>query len=296
MTSFSGFDSAALDFLRGLGVHNDRAWFDAHRADYEELLLLPAREFVTALGDRLAVIAPAVHADPRVNGSILRINRDTRFSTDKRPYKTHLDLWLWEGDGPSRACSGFFLSIEADRIGYGAGMHHFEKDVLGPTGRRSTIPAAGRRSCGRRRRPWRQVRQSAERAGSGCPRRTQPTIPGRSSYATAGWSPAHGSACPPSSLRRTSRTGAWSASAAAAAPEVGGSGGGGRPVDGHHAQLRHVVVAVGVGEPALVRAGQHLGELHPGAGRLAGVPGLAGQDPREGRARRVEVHRLSLER
>jgi len=130
MTSFSGFDPAALDFLRGLGEHNDRAWFDAHRADYEELLLLPAREFVTALGERLAVIAPAVHADPRVNGSILRINRDTRFSTDKRPYKTHLDLWLWEGDGPSRACSGFFLRIEADRIGYGAGMHHFEKDVL----------------------------------------------------------------------------------------------------------------------------------------------------------------------
>ena len=130
MTSFSGFDPAALDFLRGLGEHNDRAWFDAHRADYEELLLLPAREFVIALGERLAAIAPAVHADPRVNGSILRINRDTRFSTDKRPYKTHVDLWLWEGDGPSRACSGFFLRIEAGRIGYGAGMHHFEKDVL----------------------------------------------------------------------------------------------------------------------------------------------------------------------
>jgi uncharacterized protein (TIGR02453 family) len=130
MTSFSGFDPAALNFLRALGEHNDRAWFEKHRAEYEELLLLPAREFVVALGERLAAIAPAVHADPRVNGSILRINRDTRFSNDKRPYKTHLDLWLWEGDGPSRACSGFFLRIEPDQIGYGAGMHHFEKDVL----------------------------------------------------------------------------------------------------------------------------------------------------------------------
>jgi len=130
MTPFSGFDPAALDFLRGLGEHNDRAWFEAHRADYEERLLAPAREFVVALGERLAAIAPALHADPRVNGSILRINRDTRFSNDKRPYKTHLDLWLWEGDGPSRGCSGFFLRIEAGGIGYGAGMHHFEKDVL----------------------------------------------------------------------------------------------------------------------------------------------------------------------
>ena len=130
MASFTGFDPAALEFLRGVGEHNDRAWFEAHRADYEGLLLLPTRELVIALGERLAVIAPGVQADPRVNGSILRINRDTRFSSDKRPYKTHLDLWLWEGDGPSRGCSGFFLRIEADRVGYGAGMHHFEKDVV----------------------------------------------------------------------------------------------------------------------------------------------------------------------
>ena len=130
MATFTGLDPAALDFLRDLGAHNDRAWFDEHRADYEGLVLAPARDLVVALGERLSAIAPQLHADPRVNGSILRINRDTRFSNDKRPYKTHLDLWLWEGDGPSRGCSGFFLRIEADRIGYGAGMHHFEKDVL----------------------------------------------------------------------------------------------------------------------------------------------------------------------
>jgi uncharacterized protein (TIGR02453 family) len=130
MATFPGFDPAALGFLRDLGEHNDRAWFEAHRADYERLVLGPARELVVALGERLASIAPGIRADPRVNGSILRINRDTRFSNDKRPYKTHLDLWLWEGEGPSRGCSGFFLRIEPDRIGYAAGMHHFERGVL----------------------------------------------------------------------------------------------------------------------------------------------------------------------
>jgi hypothetical protein len=45
-----------------------------------------------------------IRAEPRVNGSILRINRDTRFSTDKRPYKDHLDFWFWEGE--RRAASG----------------------------------------------------------------------------------------------------------------------------------------------------------------------------------------------
>jgi uncharacterized protein (TIGR02453 family) len=130
MTSFTGFHPSALAFLAHLGEHNDRAWFDAHRADYERLLLDPARAFVDAMGGLLPRLAPGVRAEPRVNGSILRINRDTRFSTDKRPYKTHLDFWFWEGDGPSRGCSGFFLRLEADRVGLGAGMHHFEKDVL----------------------------------------------------------------------------------------------------------------------------------------------------------------------
>ena len=132
MASFSGFDPAALSFLRDLGEHNDRAWFEAHRADYEGLVLRPARELVVALGGRLARLAPGLHPDPRVNGSILRLNRDARFSADKRPYKTHLDLWFWEGDGPSRGCSGFFLRIEADRVGYGAGMHHFDKETIAP--------------------------------------------------------------------------------------------------------------------------------------------------------------------
>ena len=154
MASFTGFDPAALGFLRDLGEHNDRAWFEAHRADYEGLLLAPARELVVALGGRLAAIAPGVHADPRVNGSILRINRDTRFSNDKRPYKTHLDLWLWEGDGPSRGCSGFFLRLEADRVGYGAGMHHFEKDDA------RGVPRGRRRSQARARRSVRAVKKA----------------------------------------------------------------------------------------------------------------------------------------
>ncbi len=150
MASFSGFDPAALGFLRDLGEHNDRAWFEAHRADYEGLVLRPARELVVALGGRLARLAPGVHADPRVNGSILRLNRDARFSADKRPYKTHLDLWFWEGDGPSRGCSGFFLRIEADRVGYGAGMHHFDKEMIAavPRGRRRSEAWAGARAGG----------------------------------------------------------------------------------------------------------------------------------------------------
>jgi uncharacterized protein (TIGR02453 family) len=126
MTVFTGFPPGAARFLAELAAHNDRDWFAAHRADYDALLLEPARAFVAAVGERL----PAMQADPRVNGSILRQNRDTRFTADKRPYKTHLDLWFWGGDGPSRRHPGLFLRLEPSRLTLGAGMHHFSTDVL----------------------------------------------------------------------------------------------------------------------------------------------------------------------
>jgi uncharacterized protein (TIGR02453 family) len=130
MNSFTGFDPSAFAFLRDLHDHNDRTWFHEHQADYRELLLEPARALVVALGERLAAVAPGVHADPRVNGSILRIARDTRFSVDQTPYRTHLALWLWEGDGPSRECAGYLMRLDADSVTLGVGAHHFSHGGL----------------------------------------------------------------------------------------------------------------------------------------------------------------------
>ena len=123
--SFEGFPPDALRFLRELGENNTRDWFHAHRDDYETLLLEPARDFVVAMGEELRAIGADVHADPRVNGSIFRINRDTRFSKDKRPYKDHLDLWFWEGEGPSRDRPGYWFRLTSEQLILGAGKHRF---------------------------------------------------------------------------------------------------------------------------------------------------------------------------
>jgi uncharacterized protein (TIGR02453 family) len=129
--TFAGFPRDGLEFLAGLAEDNTRAYFDARRDVYESALLQPAKAFVTALGDELhARVAPGLRAEPRVNGSILRINRDTRFSADKRPYKEHLDFWFWEGEGPSRERPGLFMRLRPTTVGLGAGMHHFEPTAL----------------------------------------------------------------------------------------------------------------------------------------------------------------------
>jgi uncharacterized protein (TIGR02453 family) len=130
VSGFEGFPRDGVRFLAELRANNDRAWFTAHRDAYERCLLEPARDLVEAVGEELGRGGIAVNADPRVGGSIFRINRDTRFSKDKRPYKDHLDLWFWQGAGPSRACAGYFFRLTPERLFLGAGMHAFERPLL----------------------------------------------------------------------------------------------------------------------------------------------------------------------
>jgi uncharacterized protein (TIGR02453 family) len=128
MTTFR-FPAETVAFLTDLRAHNDKAWFDSNRVRYESGYLEPAKEFVELIGPALAKLAPGVRAEPSVRGSIFRINRDVRFSSDKRPYKDHLDFWFWEGDRKA-AVSGLFLRVWPDGVVVGAGAHGFDKQRL----------------------------------------------------------------------------------------------------------------------------------------------------------------------
>jgi len=131
MTSGHGFafPPETLEFLADLRSHNEKAWFDANRRRYEACYVDPAKAFVLAVAPGLDAIVPGIVAEPRVLGSIFRINRDIRFSTDKRPYKDHLDMWFWQGDRKA-AVSGLFLRVSPDGVIAGAGAHRFDKQQL----------------------------------------------------------------------------------------------------------------------------------------------------------------------
>jgi len=130
MAEFSGFSPDLIVFLRNLRDNNTTGWFKAHRDGYEYYLLDPAREFILALGERLRDVAPDIIYDPRINRSIFRLNRDTRFSADKTPYKTHLALWFWEGAGKRMDCSGFYFHLESDSFMLGTGIYCFNPKLL----------------------------------------------------------------------------------------------------------------------------------------------------------------------
>jgi uncharacterized protein (TIGR02453 family) len=129
-TAFEGFPAATFEFLKGITEHNDKVWFEAHRAEYELGYVQAAAQFVDAAGPALKKVSKTVEYEAKVNGSLMRIHRDVRFSKDKTPYKTHLDAWFWDGEERGWDKPGFYFRLTADSLYLGAGMHHFEKDLL----------------------------------------------------------------------------------------------------------------------------------------------------------------------
>jgi uncharacterized protein (TIGR02453 family) len=144
MTAFDHFPEATRVFLEGIAANNDKAWFEANRVHYEVGYVEAGNSFVEAIAPRLKAISPSVLAEPRVNGSIMRINRDVRFSKDKRPYKTHLDFWFWHGEKKGWNCPGFYLRITPETVFIGTGMHQFDKERLESFRHSLVLPRSGR--------------------------------------------------------------------------------------------------------------------------------------------------------
>jgi len=89
------FNKATFTFLDELAANNDRAWFEANKPRYEELVREPALDFIAAMAPELEKFAPHFRAEPRkMGGSLMRVFRDTRFARDKSPYKTNIGIQL----------------------------------------------------------------------------------------------------------------------------------------------------------------------------------------------------------
>ncbi|MDP3315630.1 MAG: DUF2461 domain-containing protein [Devosia sp.] len=124
------FPAETFAFLAGIAAHNEKTWFDANRALYDKGYVEAGKAFVAELGPRLRATSPGVQFDPRVNGSIGRVNRDIRFSKDKRPYKDHLGLWFWHGDKKGRQQPGFWFGLTGRSVQLGVGLYGFDKPML----------------------------------------------------------------------------------------------------------------------------------------------------------------------
>jgi uncharacterized protein (TIGR02453 family) len=113
------FSPALFAFLKELEQHNEREWFNANKARYEAEIKEPALAFIEDIGYRLPEVAPHLTADKR---ALFRIYRDTRFSKDKTPYKTHVGLYFRHARSAEADTGGLYLHLEPGSVFMGAGI------------------------------------------------------------------------------------------------------------------------------------------------------------------------------
>ncbi|MGD0733858.1 MAG: DUF2461 domain-containing protein [Terracidiphilus sp.] len=120
--------SEGLKFLRGLEKHNDRDWFNERKAVYEAELKEPMLAIVRKITDAMTEFAPN-HVRP-AEKSLFRIYRDTRFSNNKLPYKTHVAAW-WSHMGMEKTSgAGYYFQVSPKGVVIAAGAYMPEKEQL----------------------------------------------------------------------------------------------------------------------------------------------------------------------
>jgi uncharacterized protein (TIGR02453 family) len=127
------FTNETMKFLRGLARNNEREWFEARRDVYERALRVPMLALVEEINaamdgkDGNGFAAEHVRPPQKV---VMRIYRDTRFSKNKVPYKTHMSAW-WSRRGMEKTSGGgYYLQVSPKEIMVAAGVYMPERDQL----------------------------------------------------------------------------------------------------------------------------------------------------------------------
>jgi uncharacterized protein (TIGR02453 family) len=152
------FTADLFRFLTELRDHNERDWFNANKARYEQSARDPFLRLIADLAPKLKKISAHFVADASpVGGSMMRIYRDTRFAKDKTPYKTGLAATFWHAKAKEGAMPAFHLRLEPDHSSVGAGIWRPEPGPLKKI--RSAIASDTKR--------WQRI-TSDQQLGSGC--------------------------------------------------------------------------------------------------------------------------------
>ena len=125
------FTRQTLAFLSALAANNQREWFKEHQQEYEESVRVPALAFIRDMANELPAISPHFPALPnKVGGSLLRIQRNLRFSRDKTPYKTNIGIQFRHEVGSDIHAPGYYVHIEPGSCFVAIGLWRPDTDEL----------------------------------------------------------------------------------------------------------------------------------------------------------------------
>ena len=127
----SYFTPELFHFLKQIKRNNRREWFEKNRERYEQVVKQPSLRFITDFGLRLPTISTWIVANPKSHGgSLMRIYRDTRFSSDKTPYKTNVGMSFWHaGSTEDIHGAGYYLHLSPGEVFLAGGVWHPEPKI-----------------------------------------------------------------------------------------------------------------------------------------------------------------------
>lgn len=115
------FPPETIRFLRALKRNNRREWFQPRKEQYEAQVRAPMIAVIDQLASDFRSFAPELVASPKL--SMYRVYRDTRFSENKTPYKTHIAaIFPWRGL-PKHEGAGVYFHVAPEDVWIGGGMY-----------------------------------------------------------------------------------------------------------------------------------------------------------------------------
>jgi uncharacterized protein (TIGR02453 family) len=127
-SAFRGFDRKAMQFWHELAAEMNREWFLENKERYEAQWVQPLTALLRSASARLA---PAYGGVKLGAPSVMRINRDLRFSADRSPYKTWIGAGVALGERkPNEGVTALYVHFGVEDEFTGAGQYVFMKDTL----------------------------------------------------------------------------------------------------------------------------------------------------------------------
>jgi uncharacterized protein (TIGR02453 family) len=126
---FQGFSRETLDYLQWAGVSN-KAWYESHREEFKQSVLEPFKELVEDLGPGMLEIDSQFEVTPKVDKTISRIYRDTRFSKNKSPYRSNMWLTFKVPVIDWKISPAYYFEINPESYSFGMGYYEASRECM----------------------------------------------------------------------------------------------------------------------------------------------------------------------
>lgn len=124
---FDGFSPGTLAFLKNIKANNNKAWFETHKSECQQVLLDPLHDLAADLSGGMLAIDPLLVVGAR---AVSRIYRDTRFTAIKDPYKSNMWITFKRPSKDWIDAPAYFFEITPDDYRYGMGFYSASADTM----------------------------------------------------------------------------------------------------------------------------------------------------------------------